>query len=332
MIKIIILICILCSTISQRHSRSEPGEHAMDLPVSVDLQKDIKGNSYYDPKDITSSLNNVFKHKNLDLRVLKTVAVDGKFQIEGPTRTTSRTYVYKFAVLNEEKLKTIHSDLYHTNIEDCSSIRLLPVHDQPFITELKTSFDPVKAEECLSLFEGYNNFYPLAPQEARKHRWKNTDGSYNIKDYYFGPQDFDKEIKSISLSKLQPRNMGPIPVYDLFDFYQINITGPSFFRFQIRRMVALMIAVASNKMDLEFVSEMLDDPSTKWPSWLEMPEANGLYLAEVKYPKTFFKGATDEVSKLPLAKTWKNQFFKQINWSEMDKKNVIEPVVIMNIK
>ena len=40
----------------------------MDLPVSVDLQKNMKGDSFYDPKIITSSLNDVFKHKNLDLR------------------------------------------------------------------------------------------------------------------------------------------------------------------------------------------------------------------------------------------------------------------------
>ena len=260
-------------------------------------------------------------------RVLKTVAVDGKFQVEGPTRTTSRTYIYKFAVLNEAKLKSIQSDLYHDHCHDCSSLRLLPIHDQPFITELKTSFDPAKAEECLGLFEGYNNLYPLAPPEARKHRWKNTDGSYNIKDYFFGPQDFDDiEVKSISLSKQQPPNMGPMPVYDLFDFYQIEMTALKVFRFQIRRMAALMIAVASKKLDLDFVSDMLDDTTTKWPSWLEMPEANGLYLAEVKYPKTFIKSATDDVTKLPLAKTWKNQFFKQINWSQMDKNNVIEQI------
>ena len=296
--------------------------------MSVDLQKDIKKNSYYDPENITSSLNEVFKHKKLELQVLKTVAVDKKFQIEGPKRTTSRTYVYKFAVLNEEKLNTIHSDFYHANIDDCSSMRLLPIHCQPFFTEFKTSFDPGKAEKCLSLFEGFHNFYPLAPEgdEARKHHHKNSDGSYNDKPIYFGQQDFEKEINSISLSKLTPPNMGPKPVYDLFDFYQINITAPSFFRFQIRRMVALMIAVASNKLDLEFVSEMLDDSSTEWPSRLEMPEANGLYLAKVEYPKTFIKGATDDVSKLPLAKNWRNQFFKEINWSEMNKKRVIEQI------
>ena len=296
--------------------------------MSVDLQKDFKKNSYYDPKNITSSLNEVFKHKKLELQVLKTVAVDKKFQIEGPKRTTSRKYVYKFAVLNEDKLNTIHSDFYHANIDDCSSMRLLPIHCQPFFTELKTSFDPVKAEKCLSLFEGFHNFYPLAPEgdEARKHHHKNSDGSYNDKPIYFGQQDFEKEIDSISLSKLTPPNMGPKQVEDLFDFYQINITAPSFFRFQIRRMVALMLAVASNKLDLEFVSEMLDDSSTEWPSSLEMPEANGLYLAEVKYPKTFIKGATDDVTKLPLAQNWRNQFFKEINWSEMNKKRVIEQI------
>ena len=93
------------------HYRTDTGVHSLDSPFAVDLQKNSGGDIFFDPKMITFRLNEVFKNKDVDIRVLKTVAVKSNFKARG-SFSCQRTYLYRFAVLKTEKLSS-HSDYFH---------------------------------------------------------------------------------------------------------------------------------------------------------------------------------------------------------------------------
>ena len=65
------------------------------MPVTVDLEKSKDGDVFYDPRFITFQLNQAFRKTNLDIQVLKTVAIDGEFK---PRIVKSRWY--KLGVYN----------------------------------------------------------------------------------------------------------------------------------------------------------------------------------------------------------------------------------------
>ena len=50
------------------------------MPVTVDLQKSKDGDVFYDPRFITFQLNNAFKKTNIDIQILKTVAIHEGFK------------------------------------------------------------------------------------------------------------------------------------------------------------------------------------------------------------------------------------------------------------
>ena len=54
--------------------------HALNMPVTVDLQKSKDGDVFYDPRFITFQLNQAFRKTNLDVQILKTVAIHGEFK------------------------------------------------------------------------------------------------------------------------------------------------------------------------------------------------------------------------------------------------------------
>ena len=121
------------------------GVHALNMPLTVDLQASKDGDVFFDPKKMTFALNNKLRKCNIDIEVLKTVAIDGGFQ---PRMAKSRTYLYRFAVVRHEKLKK-YSDLLHNPVEDLpyhSQQRFhpyfsyLPLKDQPYFTEVRVSY------------------------------------------------------------------------------------------------------------------------------------------------------------------------------------------------
>ena len=50
------------------------------MPVTVDLEKSKDGDVFYDPRFITFQLNQAFRKTNIDIQVLKTVAIHGEFK------------------------------------------------------------------------------------------------------------------------------------------------------------------------------------------------------------------------------------------------------------
>ena len=73
--------------------RVDRGVHALHMPVTFDLQKNAEGDVFFDPKKITYMANNALKQMNLDIQVLKTVAIGGDFELRKGVK--SRTYLYR---------------------------------------------------------------------------------------------------------------------------------------------------------------------------------------------------------------------------------------------
>ena len=120
------------------------------MPLTVDLQASKDGDVFLDPKNITFSLNNRLRKCNIDIEVLKTVAIHGSFHPR--LNVNSRTYLYRFAVVRHDKLKK-YSDLYHNPADDLphhasrrsndESFSYLPLRDQPYFTEVRVSYSNV---------------------------------------------------------------------------------------------------------------------------------------------------------------------------------------------
>ena len=315
------------------HYRTDTGVHSLDSPFAVDLQKNSGGDIFFDPKMITFRLNEVFKNKDVDIRVLKTVAVKSNFKARG-SFSCQRTYLYRFAVLKTEKLSS-HSDYFHSNQDDSlnhirsrwNELRMLPLQDQPYITELKSPFDPIKAEKCVKLFEGKHNLLAFTSAKARSDSVRTEDGKYV--DVPYPMEFFIRTISSIEFQKVaSPLNSLSMPIYDLFDFYELRIKSPSFFRNQIRRMAAIMIAVAQDRLGLSDVSNMLENFETaEWPPCMGLTEPNGLYLAKVEYLPEYLEGATDDLTKLPFDPIeWDDEKFKLVDWEKMKENNIVKQI------
>lgn len=212
-------------------SRVDAGVHALDFPVVLTLQKTPEGDTYYDPKVITLRLNAAFQRANIGIQVLKTVAVKGDFYSRNDVK--ARTYLYRFAVLNHQKLVEKPSKYFHhpLDIQSTSGRHVrplfLPIMDQPFYTEVTSTFDHSKAEEALNAFLGCHNYYSVAPGAAK---------TLKIRSEVIVPEKehFDRDISNINLRKI-PAPMHPVhyPIYDNFDFYEFSVTSKSFFRSQV---------------------------------------------------------------------------------------------------
>lgn len=64
-------------------------------------------------------------------------------------------------------------------------------------------------------------------------------------------------------------------------FIEIAFKGTKFFQYMVRNMVGATLMVGKNKISLEKVKSLLDNPNIDAPKWTA--KANALYLYDVKY-------------------------------------------------
>lgn len=172
--------------------------------------------------------------------MLKTVAVTGNFR---PRSAFRRSYVYRFANLNREKLKNANSDYYHSFLEDSEySTKFrrrrkggqeftskLPISDKPFFTEKHLSFDAAKAEEMLQKLVGTHDFTAFSNRDAQILK---LDGSRQR--VIVPAEEFHRKIDEVTFAQIPPPSSTKFnPIYDLFDFYEFSITASSFYRNQV---------------------------------------------------------------------------------------------------
>ena len=279
------------------------------------------------------------------------MAVKGNFKARGAER---RSYLYRFANLNQEKLKTVHSDLYHNLLEDSEahlkSKRLLhkrrrkmyfnqqlPISDVPFFTETHLNFDADKAEEMLHKLVGFHDFKAFSNKEAQVQKFEGSRQKVVMPEEYF-----QREIDAVTFSKIPPPFSSKLnPIYDLFDFYEFTITASSFYRnqvcytmthftrvqndeinifsLQIRRIAGILFQVGGGLLDLDHVDKMLKGEIKEWPQKVRMADPNGLYLYNVEYGQEMMENSTDDVTQLPILPHPDPDLpaSKPIEWSEM---------------
>jgi hypothetical protein len=93
----------------------------------------------------------------------------------------------------------------------------------------------------------------------------------------------------------------PVSIYPAYDesgvqFLDIVIRGKSFLHNQVRRMVGAAVAVATHKLPLEKLTELLEDPDLGWN--LASAPSSGLYLASIEYEEGVWDEATESYAEM----------------------------------
>lgn len=71
-----------------------------------------------------------------------------------------------------------------------------------------------------------------------------------------------------------------------YNYFNIHISGRSFLNRQVRRIVAVILGVAQDRLTIRDVYEMLTIPSKhSWSSKVPVAPAHGLYLCQVEYDR-----------------------------------------------
>jgi len=71
------------------------------------------------------------------------------------------------------------------------------------------------------------------------------------------------------------------------------IEGKSFLHNQVRRMIGAATSVATKKISIDHISDLLEVPYLGWDTGIYVGDPNGLYLANIEYKKGVLDLATD---------------------------------------
>lgn len=134
-------------------------------------------------------------------------------------------------------------------------------------------------------------------------------GKANSFHFPFTPQDHAffalRVIDSIKISEgASICNVFTKPLADEnYNFYDLRVSGRSFLNRQVRRIVAVILAVAQERITLRDVYEMLTIPSKHtWSSRVDVAPPYGLYLCGVEYDDKDKEFPVDELPKNELPK------------------------------
>jgi len=295
--------------------RTDTGVNALQNTGHFDVL--LHNNSGYpiypNPRGITKNLNSWLLKRNYDIRVNKTCGVPATFHCRHDV--TSRFYLYKLAIFPHQKNLNDSLDRFHKweehpfpikyrkqykiaserNACVMSKLSLLE-RDSIFEFALKEnqSFDFQLFKEALYLMKGTFNFSNFSKIQGL-FKYKTVNGE----KYVAIPRTVEertREVKNIEVNLQNPPLSATIyPLYSENDinFIDVIIEGQSFLHNQVRRMIGLALAVATQKVDIEFVSKLLNNPDHGWDGKVTPAPARGLYLARVNYKEEALTSATD---------------------------------------
>lgn len=148
-----------------------------------------------------------------------------------------------------------------------------------------------RARDCAQLFRGAHDFRTFmgASQQG-------TD-----RDHAFF------SLRTISDIRIEPalpacNALHTIRATDVYDYWDITVTGRSFLYRQVRRLVGVILAVAQGRLANRDVYEMLTIPSmNSWCPRASAAPAYGLYLVNVAYDERDkrFPAANDDAAAEP---------------------------------
>jgi len=285
-------------------SRTDKGVHALLNTAHVDLCPSSVTGNYFPPTEITKMVNMWMIKKDLDIRIRKTLAVPPTFHSRYDV--ARRSYLYRLAIVPQELGQRSLISVKTAKITSKRKKAILRKQRKetvpPFLSpteegrycELRNRegeiFDKELFKEALTIMEGVHNFSNFSKMSGH-FRYFVVDGKRV--EIPKTPDQMTKEVTKIEvISQPPPLPSSIYPNYGVSGahFLDVVIEGRSFLHNQIRRMVGAAICVATGRIPLEKVVELLQNPELGWDSKLFICPPSGLYLADIEYKK----GALDQ--------------------------------------
>jgi len=275
-------------------SRTDKGVHALLNTAHVDLCPSTVTGKYCPPREITKMVNWWLLKKDLDIRVKKTLAVPPSFHCRYDV--AKRCYLYRIVVtedlrdsskrklLSKSKMRKAYKNKKEAN--DALPPFLSPL-EQGRYCELRFGggelFDVELFNKTLDMMKGVHNFSNFSKMPGH-YRYFTVNGQrLAIRKT---SDEMTKEITKIEVIRQPPPlSLSIFPAYGLSGtkFLDVLIEGKSFLHNQIRRMVGAAISVASGRIPIQKVEELLYKPEEGWDSKIFICPSVGLYLANIEY-------------------------------------------------
>ncbi|XP_046389859.1 tRNA pseudouridine synthase-like 1 isoform X2 [Ischnura elegans] len=238
-------------------SRTDKGVHGLENAAHVDFEHP-QGDSPSWPEFMIHGLNRYFCKAHADLRIKNILPVPDTFHSRFNAK--SRTYLYRIAV-QKSSWSQDFSHEYNIKIPMGEWKRCCMIGDP--------NFDIDKVKEAASYFVGLKDFLTFTGRGN-----KLPEGYSTV-----------RRINSLTISPGQPLiNSIYDPTNHMYDFWDVVVNAKSFNYRQVRRMVAVLIAVAQNKIEVTEVKNMIEDPSNYgWNPKACTAPPYGLYLLKVEY-------------------------------------------------
>ena len=295
--------------------RTDTGVHALHNTGHFDLLPPHHTKLHPSPRILTKNINSWLMKRRLNIQVSSVLGVPASFHSRHDV--ISRSYLYRLAVFPNQLNIQDDSKRFHQWIEwpfnakkrrrkdhvlsvrnHCVMSRLSLLENQnifDFNLKPDESFNTELFEKTLKLMEGTHNFSNFSKTQGL-FKYKTVDG----KRYTPVPRTVDERTRTIS--KIEVFNRGsPLPssVYPVYSdndvkFLDVVVQGQSFLHNQIRRMIGAALAVATDKVSLALINDLLNNPDRGWDPSLTPAQSRGLYLARVEYAPETLALATDK--------------------------------------
>ncbi|XP_071446722.1 tRNA pseudouridine synthase-like 1 isoform X1 [Hetaerina americana] len=238
-------------------SRTDIGVHALENSAHVDLDHPQVDCPTW-PEYMLYGMNRYFSKAHADLWIKNIQAVPDTFHARFSAK--SRTYLYRLAILKpcqcQDAINQYSISVPMGEWKRCCFIG-------------NSNFDVDKVRKAASFFIGLKDFQAFT--RPASHHPEGYSTIRHINEMTITPGL--PMINSIHDSR-----------YNLYNFWDIVVNAKSFCYRQVRRMVAVLIAVAQNKIELDEVKLMIEDPQNNgWNPRATTAPPHGLFLTKVEY-------------------------------------------------
>ena len=230
-------------------SRTDYGVHAIHNLAHIDV-KNIH-DSIYNPNFILKYVNRYLISCNHNIRVLEVIPVKNTFHVR--KCATSRTYLYRvLRAKNKDNHKVPIIEMDH-----CMHLR-------------SDTFDPERIKRATQLFMGTKDFR-----------------TFSAKSISNRPINYIRNLYSLTFEKGSPL-MPFDSLSENFEFWEFKCSSKSFLYKQVRRIVAALIALGTDRITEKDITVMLQVPGHhNFLPFLRAVPSYGLYLLNVEYNQEY---------------------------------------------
>ncbi|CDW59692.1 tRNA pseudouridine synthase A [Trichuris trichiura] len=245
-------------------SRTDSGVHALMNTATFDVELEKE----YEPNYLKAAINTLLCKLEMEIRILDCRTVSLGFDARRHAR--ERTYLYRLAVLKDS---FDEDEDYVAN----SPEHQLPILEYQRVWALRSNFDIQRFCSAAEAFVGWHNFASFMSKS------KNRQGELVV--------DSERTVKHIGVKLGRPLlDRADCPFSDRFNFFDVTFISKSFLYNQIRRMMACLVATATNRMEVKDIKWLLENPDPANYSKFNLRKAPsaGLFLKNIHYDESDF--------------------------------------------